>query len=91
MEKFSNKQQKEEEFGPISETKANSNPEEDESKESVFGTRQKKLVLISLSLVWFTVNCADSMISPFFPGEVRIIKVPSKLYFDLLYECSNLF
>ncbi len=91
MEKISDKKQEEKEFVPIAETEPDSNPEEDESKESVFGTRQKKLVLISLSLVWFTVNCADSMISPFFPGEVRVSQVPSKLYFDLLHEFLNLF
>ncbi len=84
MEKVSDKKQEEKEFVPIADTEPNSNPEEDESKESVFGTKQKKFVLISLSLVWFTVNCAYSMISPFFPGEVRIKQVPIKLYFDLL-------
>ncbi len=91
MLKVSDKQKQEKEFVPIAETEPNSNPEKDESKESVFGTRQKRLVLISLSLVWFTVNCAYSMISPFFPGEVRINQVPTKLYFDLLYKWSTLF
>eukprot|EP00794_Sanderia_malayensis_P011822 gene11822-13046_t len=36
---------------------------------SVFGTRKKKIVLFSISLYWFTVNCAYAMIAPFFPGE----------------------
>ncbi len=91
MEKVSDKQQQKKGFGLIIETEPDSNPEEDESKESVFGTRQKKFFLISLSLVWFTVNCAYSMIAPFFPGEVRISQVSTKLYFGLLYKCSTLF
>ncbi len=42
------------------------------SKPSIFGTRRKKVILISISLYSFAVQCAYSMIGPFFPAEVRI-------------------
>ncbi len=54
-------------------------PEDDaevKQKPSVFGTRRKKVVLFSISLYWFTVNCAYAMIAPFFPGEVSLYCVP---------------
>ncbi len=79
MEKVSDEQQQEKGFVRVVVTKHNFHIEEDESKESVFGSRQKRLVLISLSLFWFTVSCAYAMISPFFPGEVRINQVLTKM------------
>ncbi len=79
MEKVSDGEQQEKEFVPVVGTMPDSNPEEKKSKESVFGSRQKRLVLISLSLFWFTVSCAYAMISPFFPGEVSNDQVLTKI------------
>ena len=41
-----------------------------EVKGGVFDTRAKKLTIFCISLYWFIVACAYSMIAPFFPGEV---------------------
>ena len=43
-----------------------------EVKPGIFNTRTKKFTLFCLSLYWFIICCAYSMIAPFFPGEVSI-------------------
>ena len=39
-------------------------------KGGVFDTKTKKLTIFCISLYWFIICCAYSMIAPFFPGEV---------------------
>lgn len=44
-----------------------------EVKKGIFDTKIKKLTILCISLYWFIICCAYSMIAPFFPGEVSSI------------------